>query len=115
MALDGPNMRTALATAFGANAPYMALYSTVPSGAAGTELTGGAPAYARKALTWGTAAASVITATAVVFDVPSGATVAGGGFHTAVTAGNYQTGFSVTSQTFASQGTYTVTPTYTQS
>lgn len=107
------NMRNTLCTAFGTNAPYMAVYSTVPAGSAGTEPTGGSPAYARKPVTWGSASGGSISATQVVFDIPSGFTVAGGGFHSAVTAGNYMTGFSLTSQTFNSQGTYAVTPTVT--
>jgi hypothetical protein len=46
--------------------------------------------------------------------VPTGTTVAGAGVHTAITAGTYLDGGAVTSQAFASQGTYTLTLTYTQ-
>lgn len=113
MPIQTVTQRNSLATAYGAAATHAALYSTVPGASAGTELSGGAPAYARKPLTWGAAAASAITAS-VTFDVPSGATVAGTGFHTALTAGTYLDGVSVTSQAFASQGTYQVTYTYTQ-
>jgi hypothetical protein len=56
-----------------------------------------------------------VTASAVTFDIPSGTTIVGFGIHTAVTAGSYLDGAAVTSQAFASQGTYAVTPTYTQS
>jgi hypothetical protein len=39
----------------------------------GTEATGGAPAYARQAVTWGTAAAGQLTnSNALTFDVPAG-------------------------------------------
>lgn len=115
MAVNGLNMRNALATAYGTNAPFAALYTTAPGASAGTEVTGGSPAYARKAASWGAPSASVVTATIPTFDVPSGATVVGAGFHSAVTAGNYMDGGTVTSQAFASQGTYTLTATYTQS
>ena len=105
MAIQTVTQRNTLATAYGTAATHAALYSTVPGASAGTELTGGSPAYARKAITWGAAAASAITAT-VTFDVPSGATVAGAGVHTAITAGTYLDGAGVTSQAFASQGQY---------
>ena len=105
-----------VAIAYGQAATFAALYSTAPSGSSpGTEISGGSPAYARKSLTWAAGSVDgVITATAV-FDVPTGVTVAGFGVHTAATGGTYLDGTSVTSQAFSSQGTYTVTATYTQS
>ncbi len=56
--------------------------------ATGTELTGGSPAYARKAVTW-TAAASGIrdNNAALLFDVPASTTVAFHGLFSAITAG----------------------------
>lgn len=113
MAIQTATQKNTLATAYGGAALYAALYSTAGSGTAGTELTGGSPAYARKSLSWGAASGGVITATAT-FDVPSGATVAGAGVHTAVTAGTYLDGGSLTSQSFASQGTYVLTLTFTE-
>lgn len=53
------------------------------------EVTGGTPAYARKAVTWAAAAAgSKATSAAVTFDVPA-TTVAFVGFWDAVSAGNF--------------------------
>src|SRR4051794_13214446 len=115
MAIQTVTMRNALVDAYKAQGTFVAVYSTVPTTTAGTEPTGGAPAYARKASNWGTTATSAATAAPAAFDIPSGFTVAGVGFHSAVTAGNYLDGTSVTSQPFNSQGTYTVTATYTQS
>jgi hypothetical protein len=115
MAIQTATMRTALAAAYATNAPYAALYSTVPGASAGTELAGGSPAYARQAANWGTAASSAVSAAPAAFNVASGATVAGAGFHSASTGGSYLDGGAVTSQAFASQGTYTLTATYTQS
>lgn len=116
MAINGQNMRSALANAYGTNAPWAALYSTAGGSSAGTELTGGSPAYARKSVSWGGAGATnTNTATIAAFDVASGSTVAGAGFHSASTAGNYMDGGSVTSQSFSSQGTYTLSASYTQS
>lgn len=108
-------MRNILANAYATAAPFMALYSTVPGTSAGTELSGGSPAYGRKASNWGAAANSAAVASPTAFDVPSGATVAGVGFHSAATSGTFLDGVGVTSQSFSSQGTYTVTATYTQS
>lgn len=106
--------RNNLAAAYGAAATHAALYTTVPGASAGTEVTGGSPAYARKPTAWSAPANSAV-ATTVTFDVPSGTTVAGAGVHTALTAGTYLDGGAVTSQAFASQGTYQLTLTYTQS
>lgn len=114
MAIQTTTQKNTLATSYGAAATHAALYTSAPSSTAGTEPSGGAPAYARKPITWGAAANGVITAS-VTFDVPSGATIVGAGVHSAITAGTYLDGSSVTSQAFASQGTYTLTLTYTQS
>jgi hypothetical protein len=111
-------MRTTLANAYKTAAPYGALFSADPgtSGSATNELTGGSPAYARKALNWGTAANSAVTSSATSFDVAASATVAYFGVTTAGTAAvsDLQDSVAVTSQTFSGQGTYTITATYTQ-
>lgn len=117
MAIRNVTQRNAMATAYGAAAPYGALFTGDPgvADAATNEVTGGSPAYARKALNWGTAATSAITGTAT-FDVPSGTTVTYFGVTVLGTAGvaNVRDSVAVTSQAFASQGTYAVTATYTQ-
>lgn len=115
MAIQTATMRGLLVDAYKAAAGFVALYSTVPGASAGTELSGGSPAYARKAANWGATSASAATATPAAHDVPSGATVAGVGLHSAATAGTYYDGAGLTSQPFSSQGQYTVTLTYTQS
>jgi len=63
MALQTNAIKNALADRYGATALFAALSSTVPGAFAGTELSGGTPAYARKELTWGTAANGATTAT----------------------------------------------------
>ena len=113
MAVQTTSMKNTLATSYAGAALFAALYTTAPGATAGTEVTGGSPAYARKSISWGAAANGVVTAT-VTFDVPTGVTVVGAGVHSALTAGTYLDGGSVTSQAFASQGTYTLTLTYTQ-
>jgi hypothetical protein len=114
MAIQTNAMKNILSDAYKGSALYGAVYTTAPGASAGTEPSGGSPAYARKSLSWSASSAGVTSATAV-FDIPTGTTLVGAGVHSAVTAGTYYDGASVTSQAFASQGTYTVTFTYTQS
>lgn len=114
MAIQTTTQKNTLASAYGTAAAYGSVYTTAPGASAGTEPSGGSPAYARKALSWGAPASGVVSASAT-FDIPSGTTIVGAGVHTAVTAGTYLDGTTVTSQVFASQGTYQVTFSYTQS
>lgn len=127
MTIKTDTMKNTVADAYAGAADYAALYSTVPSGSSpGTELAGGSPAYARKAITWGAAGAvgplgsgsqpatPGVCYAQVTFDVEAGDTVAGAGVHTAVTAGTYLDGGAVTSQAFATQGTYVLNLSYTQ-
>jgi len=118
MAITILAQRNAMATAYGVAAPFGALFqSTGPgtSGSATNESTGGSPAYNRKAMSWSGPAASAITG-APVFDVASGQTITYFGVAVTVTPGtaDIRDAVAVTSQNFASQGTYTVTATYTQ-
>lgn len=115
MAIQTNTQKETLAVAYGAAATYGALYTTAPGGSAGTEPSGGSPAYARKPLTWTAGASDGVVTAVATFDVPSGATIVGVGVHTAVTGGTYLDGASITSQAFGSQGTSQITFTYTQS
>lgn len=110
-------MKVNIANAYVAAATWLGLTSTAPSATTGTELSGGAPAYARVAAAWGTPNGStgVTTGTPAAINVPSGASVQGVQYWNAATAGTYEDGATVTTQAFASQGTYTVTPTLTPS
>lgn len=114
MAIQTTLQKNNLATAYATNATHGAVYTTAPGASAGTEPAGGSPAYARKALTWGGPTNGVNTTTGAPFDIPASTTIVGAGVHTALSGGSYLDGTSVTSQAFASQGTYTVTYTYTQ-
>jgi len=119
MAIATLAQRNALASAYATAAPNGALFSADPgtTGSVTGEITGGSPAYARKALNWGAAAASAVVSAATAFDVASGVTVTFFGVTVSATAGtaDLRDRVAVTSQSFASQGTYTVTATYTQS
>lgn len=101
--------KNALATKYGTDALFATLFSTTPSGnTPGTEI-----AVTRQSISWSAASSGVITAT-VTFSVPSGNTVVGAGIYSASTAGTYLDGGTVTSQNFATSGTYQLTLTYTQ-
>lgn len=115
MAIQTVTQRNTLVTAYIGAALYGAVYTTAPGGSAGTEPSGGSPAYARKSLSGWSAASASASSVTVTFDIPSGTTLVGAGVHTAVTAGTYLDGAAVTSQAFATQGTYQLTFTYTQS
>src|SRR5512139_3713218 len=107
MAIATTAERNSLATKYGQDAAYAALFTADPgtSGSVTGEVTGGSPAYARKAITWGAPTNGVITAT-VTFDVPTGTTVAFAGVCTASTGATLIDRVAVTSQAFSSQGTY---------
>jgi hypothetical protein len=113
MIASGTGLRTTLSDAYKAAATFGDLYSTTGATAAGTAISGGAPAYASIGFAWGASANGVVSTGGTVFNIPSGATVAGFGVKTGV-AGAYLDGGPLTSQSFASQGTYTLTLTYTQ-
>ena len=88
---------------------YLSLHTDAVGGGSANEVTGGSPAYARKAATWGAASAgSKALTNQPVFDVPA-VTVRRVGFFSAVTAGTYFGDADITDEVFAAQGTYTVT------
>lgn len=74
-----------------------------------TEVTGGSPTYARKAVTYAVAADGAINLSAPqTFDIPAGTTVDWVRFFSAVTAGTGLGITAVVAETFAGQGTYTL-------
>ncbi len=94
------NYRNAIANHGGSLIKYIGLVN-----ASGVEISGGG--YARKAVTWTTAADGTIRPNAdLVFDIPAGATVAGWrGFSAATTGTNYG-GEDLTPEAFAGAGQY---------
>lgn len=70
---------------------HLGLHTGNPGSAGSNEVTGGSPAYARKAVTWGTSAAGVVAniTTALAFDVPAATTVYVAGFWSALTVGTF--------------------------
>ena len=75
------------------------------------EISGGSPAYARKAIAYNTAAKGTMddSTNGAVFDVPAGAAVDYVGYFSASTAGTLLAVNKVTQEVFGAQGTYTLT------
>ena len=70
---------------------HFSLHTGDPGTTGVNEVTGGSPAYARKAVTWGTVATGqrATATTAQLFDVPTSTTVYHVGFWDALTVGNF--------------------------
>lgn len=115
MAIATNQQKENLAVAYGSAATYVSLHTADPGTTGTSEVTGGAPAYARKAATWTAGSVDGVVTVTVTFDVPASTTVTYVGLWTASTAGTFLDKAAVTSQAFASQGTYQVTLTFTQS
>ena len=83
---------------------HISLHSGDPSTTGANELTGGSPAYARKAVTWNAAASGLRTNSgALVFDVPISTTVYHVGFWSAITTGTFYGYFPVGAASYAVQ------------
>jgi len=93
-----------------AGAGYVSLHTADPGLTGTSEVSGGSPAYARKAITWTAASASATSNSAqIVFDVPTSTTIRYLGYWSASTSGTfYGSRILDTAQTFSSQGTYTL-------
>ena len=87
---------------------HVSLHNGDPGGTGANEISGGAPAYARLAVTFNAAASgeSAIPAD-LTFDVPA-TTVMHVGYWSAVTAGTFLGSDPVTNEVFAAQGQYKV-------
>lgn len=91
-------------------AVFASLHSADPGDTGANELTGGSPAYTRKAITWFAAAAGNLDNNAnPTWDVPAGATVSYVGYWSAATAGTFYGSADVTNEVYAGQGTYSLT------
>jgi hypothetical protein len=104
--------KNSLATKYATDAVAASAHTADPGTTGTSEVSGGSPAYARKTISWGSASGGVVTAS-VTFDIPASTTVTWIGIWTATTAGTFLDKGTVTSQAFATQGTYTVALTFT--
>jgi hypothetical protein len=97
--------------ALAALATRVALHTGDPgaANAADNEVSGGSPAYARKAIAWNAASGgSIDDSTAPVFDIPAGTTVNWASFWNTAGTVRYLKK-AITSEAFTGQGTYTLT------
>ena len=87
LSTDGKNlMLDELATVAG----FSSLHTADPGGAGSNEVTGGSPAYARKAITWNPAASGNLdNSNAPVFDIPGSTTVGWFGLWSLSTGGTF--------------------------
>ncbi len=101
------NGKNAMLDALGALAVYGSLHEGIPNGSGSNEISGGSPAYARKALVWSGAASGSMdkNATDPVFDVPSGKTIYYVGLWSAVTSGTFYGYMPINGGTLAGVGT----------
>lgn len=97
--------------ALGAVVGYVSLHTASPGTTGANEVTGGSPAYARKAVTWNAASAGDLDNNAnPVFDVPAGVTVTHYGLWSALTGGTFYGGDPLSAEeSYGNQGTYTLT------
>jgi hypothetical protein len=73
-----------------AQAQYASLHTAYPGNNGANEVSGGSPAYARKAISWASASGGRVTQSgSVSFDVPGSTTIGWVGFWTAATGGTF--------------------------
>jgi hypothetical protein len=102
--------RESLAVYAGTLMTHASLYTTTPTATTpGTEVTGSG--WARQPVVWSAGASDGSITATIVFNVPAGQTVVGGGFHSALTGGNYLDGGALPSQPYTTAGTYTLNAT----
>jgi len=99
--------RNAYLDGFTDAAVFASLHTADPGTAGTAEVSGGS--YSREAITWGAASAGTVSSSAeIVFDVPA-STITFLGFWSASTAGTFYGSRALdTSQTYATDGTYTI-------
>lgn len=90
---------------------HASLHTASPGDTGANEVSGGSPAYARKAIAFNAASGGTMddSTNGAVFDVPASTTVTHVGFWSASTAGTFLGYADVTDETFSGQGTYTLT------
>lgn len=103
--------RAVMLDQLGTVAVFVSLHTADPSTSGANEVTGGAPVYARKAVTWAaTSGFSKVSSNSPVFDVPGATTVAFYGTWSLASGGTFYGGGALSNnETFTGQGTYTLT------
>ena len=105
--------RQALLDSIGSAAGFVSAHTAAPGETGTNEVTGGSPAYARKAATWSAATSATPSVKALsnspVIDIPAATTVAFIGLWSLSSGGTFYGYWDVTDEVFAAQGTYTLT------
>lgn len=107
MALDTAGINAA-ADGVASKIAYVSMHSADPAGTGAHEISGGTPAYARKAVTWDPATGGVAAISAgVTFDIPPGTTISHVGLCDSLTGGAFYGGQALSSpETYGGQGSY---------
>lgn len=93
---------------------HISLHTADPGSTGTSEVTGGT--YARVLTTWGAVAASAVTGSSVVINVPSGTTITHWGLWSVASGGTFIYGGTLPApESFGSNGTYSLTPTLSAS
>lgn len=89
-------------------AAYASLHTAEPNASGSSEVTGGS--YTRETISWATASnGTAVTDAQIVFDVPGSTTITHIGYWSASSAGTFYGSRALdTSQTYATDGTYTI-------
>jgi hypothetical protein len=87
---------------------YVSLHSADPAGTGAHEITGGTPAYARKAVLWDPATGGVAPISGpVTFDIPPGTTISHAALWDTLTGGTTYGDDALSSpETYGAQGSY---------
>lgn len=102
--------RNVMQDALGVVAVFVSGHTADPGSTGANEISGGSPAYIRKAITWNPASGGTKTASnSPVLDIPAGTTITHLGFWSAVTLGVFYGSSDIVDETYAGQGTYTAT------
>jgi hypothetical protein len=116
MALTQTGLKAAV-DGLAAGAAYLSVHSADPGTAGGGEITGGTPAYARKAASWSPTTNGVRTlAASVLFDIPAATSISYFGMWSAATGGSFLGGAQLrdidgnpATESYAGQGIYQLT------
>ncbi|WP_327139345.1 phage tail fiber protein [Nocardia sp. NBC_01327] len=111
MAIAVTATKNALCTTYSQQGAYISIHTADPGSSGANEASGGSPAYARIQTTWGTAASSQITGSAVTINLAAG-TYTYAGIWTAATGGTFIDKVAIASTTLGAQGSLIVTPTF---
>lgn len=112
MAIAVTTTKNSLCTNYASLGTYISVHTADPGSTGANEASGGSPAYARVATTWGSAANSAISGSQVTINLPAG-TYTYAGLWSAASGGTFIDKVAISSTTLGAQGTLLITPTFT--